>query len=162
MTRAVRFGFFLALVALRLPLFNGMHRFFGSLLLREGCHMVQVPVHHRLRFHGHSHYNFWNRSLQVVFDLLGVIWLINRPLCCQVVRLGESENRAMSVITRSYPLITVHYPATAGGGRTLVEHDIMVDDRFRRPGAFYRTVPDAMGGLGKETRFRCTDGVLVA
>ena len=45
-------------VALRLPAFNGMHRFFGSLLLREGCRLVQVPVHHRPRSHGRSHYTF--------------------------------------------------------------------------------------------------------
>ena len=67
-------------LALRLPTFNGMHRFFGSLLLREGCRLVQVPVHHRPRSHGRSHYNFWNRSFQVVIDLLGVIWLMHRPL----------------------------------------------------------------------------------
>ena len=73
-------------VALRLPTFNGMHRFFGSLLLREGCRLVQVPVHHRPRSHGRSHYNFWNRSFQVVIDLLGVIWLMRRPLRCQVIR----------------------------------------------------------------------------
>ena len=36
-------------VALRLPTFDGMHRFFGSLLLREGCELLQVPVHHRQR-----------------------------------------------------------------------------------------------------------------
>ena len=31
-------------VALRLPVFYGMHRFWGSLLLREGCDLVQLPV----------------------------------------------------------------------------------------------------------------------
>ena len=31
-------------VALRLPMFRGVHRFFGPLLLREGCRIVQVPV----------------------------------------------------------------------------------------------------------------------
>ena len=62
-TRAVRCGSFLAQSALRLPLFHGMHRFIGPLLLREGCRLIQVPVNHRPRLYGRSHYNFWNRSL---------------------------------------------------------------------------------------------------
>jgi len=67
-------------MALRLPTFRGSHRFIGSLLLREGCRIVQVPVTHRPRSHGKSHYNFANRSFQVVIDLLGVAWLMRRPV----------------------------------------------------------------------------------
>ncbi|HZW32169.1 MAG TPA: glycosyltransferase family 2 protein [Isosphaeraceae bacterium] len=76
-------------VALRLPAFHGVHRFFGPLLLREGCRLVQVPVHHRPRPHGRSHYNLWNRSLQVVVDLLGVAWLLRRPLHYRVARAWD-------------------------------------------------------------------------
>ncbi|MDX2036790.1 MAG: glycosyltransferase [Isosphaeraceae bacterium] len=65
-------------IALRLPAFRGFHRFLGPLLLREGCRVVQAPVAHRRRAHGVSHYGFWNRSYQVVFDLLGVAWLMRR------------------------------------------------------------------------------------
>ena len=36
-------------MALRLPMFHGMHRFMGPLLLREGCKLIQVPVNHRPR-----------------------------------------------------------------------------------------------------------------
>jgi dolichol-phosphate mannosyltransferase len=71
-------------LALRLPLFHGVHRFWGPLLLRERCRLVQVPVHHRPRVHGRSHYNLWNRSLTVLVDLFGVAWLMNRPLCYEV------------------------------------------------------------------------------
>jgi dolichol-phosphate mannosyltransferase len=67
-------------LALRLPMFHGMHRFYGPLLLREGCELIQVPVHHRARFHGRSHYNLWNRSLEVALDLFGVAWLMSRSL----------------------------------------------------------------------------------
>ena len=67
-------------VALRLPAFHGVHRFFGPLLLREGCRVVQVPVGHRQRIRGKSHYHFGNRSLRVVEDLLGVAWLLRRPI----------------------------------------------------------------------------------
>lgn len=66
--------------ALRLPLFHGMHRFLGPLLLREGLKIVQVPVTHRPRPHGTSHYNFRNRSLKVIVDLLGVAWLMRRAI----------------------------------------------------------------------------------
>jgi glycosyltransferase involved in cell wall biosynthesis len=67
-------------LALRMPLFHGCHRFFGPLLLREGCRIVQLPVTHRERPHGRSHYNLWNRSLRVVVDLFGVAWLMRRPI----------------------------------------------------------------------------------
>ena len=89
-TRAVRFGSFLARSALRLPLFHGMHRFIGPLLLREGCKLIQVPVNHRPRASGRSHYNLWNRSLCVLIDLLGVVWLLRRP-----VRLSSDPEAAI-------------------------------------------------------------------
>ncbi len=77
--------------ALRLPLFHGMHRFMGPLLLREGCKLVQVGVKHRPRTSGRTHYNIWNRSLCVLFDLLGVVWLLRRPLCYRVISQRRSE-----------------------------------------------------------------------
>jgi dolichol-phosphate mannosyltransferase len=99
-------------VALRLPAFNGMHRFFGSLLLREGCRLVQVPVHHRPRSHGRSHYHLWNRSLQVVIDLLGVFWLMRRPLCSQVIRTRDLEETMREPESQVIPpLVTVCTPA---------------------------------------------------
>lgn len=66
--------------ARRLPMFHGAHRFFGALLIREGCRIVQVPVEHRARPHGTSHYNFWNRSLKVIEDLIGMAWMMRRPV----------------------------------------------------------------------------------
>jgi glycosyltransferase involved in cell wall biosynthesis len=85
-------------LALRLPSFRGVHRFLGPLLLREGCRLVQVPVGHRPRPHGRSHYSLWNRSLQVVVDLIGVAWLLRRPLRYRVLRAwdaGEIEGVAL-------------------------------------------------------------------
>jgi dolichol-phosphate mannosyltransferase len=77
--------------ALRLPAFRGVHRFLGPLLLHEGCRLVQVPVGHRPRSHGRSHYNLWNRSLQVIVDLIGVAWLLRRPLEYRVLRAWDAE-----------------------------------------------------------------------
>ncbi len=67
-------------LALQLPAFRGMHRFVGPLLLREGCRIIQVPVSHRPRIHGQSHYSLWNRSWTILVDLLGVAWLMHRAV----------------------------------------------------------------------------------
>jgi glycosyltransferase involved in cell wall biosynthesis len=66
-------------VALRMPVFLGCHRFYGSLLIREGCSIIQVPVSHRPRVYGRSHYGLRNRSVGVIVDLFGVAWLMGRP-----------------------------------------------------------------------------------
>ena len=79
-------------MALRLPLFHGMHRFIGPLLLREGCKLIQLPVDHRPRLLGSSHYNFWNRSLSVLVDLLGVTWLLRRPVRYRVISMRHSRD----------------------------------------------------------------------
>jgi len=84
-------------VALRLPMFRGAHRFFGPLLIREGCRIVQKPVGHRPRFYGKSHYHFGSRSVRVVVDLLGVAWLLGRPIRFEVVsppRIGGRSSEA--------------------------------------------------------------------
>ena len=75
--------------ALRLPVFRGCHRFYGPLLLREGCSVVQVPVRHRPRSHGTSHYNLWNRSLRVVVDLFGVAWLMRREAVYEIASVSD-------------------------------------------------------------------------
>ena len=43
--------------------------------------------------HGRSHYNLWNRSLQVVVDLFGVAWLLRRPVRYRVVRACDAAGR---------------------------------------------------------------------
>ncbi len=94
--------------ALRLPMFRGMHRFFGPLLTRDGCKIVQVPVHDRPRPHGRSHYNLLNRSIHVVIDLFGVYWLMRRPVEYQVTEIWSSGDLARgsdgsSIEVRSTP-----------------------------------------------------------
>jgi dolichol-phosphate mannosyltransferase len=80
-------------VALRLPMFHGVHRFFGPLLLREGLTIVQVPVTHRPRPHGASHYTLRNRSLKVIVDLFGVAWLMRRAIRYELAAApGETAN----------------------------------------------------------------------
>jgi glycosyltransferase involved in cell wall biosynthesis len=81
-------------VALKLPAFEGIHRFLGPLLLSEGCRLIQHPVNDRPRAHGRSHYNLWNRSLRVILDLLGVAWLMRRSVQYRVVSAWNSVGGA--------------------------------------------------------------------
>jgi glycosyltransferase involved in cell wall biosynthesis len=80
--------------ALRFPMFHGAHRFYGPLLAREGCTIFQMGVNHRPRPHGISHYNIWNRSTKVIVDLLGVAWLLRRPVRYEVRWIGGTPPAA--------------------------------------------------------------------
>jgi glycosyltransferase involved in cell wall biosynthesis len=100
-------------VARRLPMFHGAHRFFGALLIREGCSIVQVPVEHRARPYGQSHYNFWNRSTRVVEDLFGVAWLMRRPVRFSVDPGAFAEAEA----DRARPSVPAAHVGLAGPAR---------------------------------------------
>lgn len=63
---------------MRLPEFEGLHRFLPALLGRYGVPFVCYAVHHRQRLNGFSKYTNFNRALVGVRDLLGVMWLLNR------------------------------------------------------------------------------------
>ena len=73
---------------LRLPHFDHMHRFLPALVLREGGRVVSVPVHHRPRLRGRSHYGVWNRLWVGLVDVLGVMWLRRR------IRLSPVEEES--------------------------------------------------------------------
>ena len=62
----------------RLPYFDHMHRFMPALVTREGGEVLSVPVNHRPRTRGRSHYRFLNRLWVGVVDLAGVLWLTRR------------------------------------------------------------------------------------
>ena len=63
---------------LALPYFNHMHRFLPALVLAQGGHCVSVPVNHRPRGAGESHYGLNNRLWAGLLDILGVMWLRKR------------------------------------------------------------------------------------
>nr|WP_298794708.1 glycosyltransferase family 2 protein [uncultured Acetobacter sp.] len=71
---------------LKLPQFEGLHRFLPALLGSYGVPLLCHPVKHRPRLHGHSKYTNFNRALVGVRDLLGVIWLRNRTRLPRSVR----------------------------------------------------------------------------
>lgn len=63
---------------LRLPQFEGLHRFLPALMGRYGADVICLETHHRQRLHGSSKYTNINRALVGVRDLLGVLWLQDR------------------------------------------------------------------------------------
>lgn len=63
---------------MKLPHFEGLHRFLPALLAHHGVPLVCHEVHHRQRLHGVSKYTNFNRALVGIRDMLGVIWLLNR------------------------------------------------------------------------------------
>ncbi len=61
-----------------LVLFDGMHRFLPTMVRAAGFTIVEIPVAHRPRRHGLSHYGFANRAVRGIVDLIGVRWLLSR------------------------------------------------------------------------------------
>ena len=65
-------------IFLRLPYFDGLHRFLPALVRREGFAIGYVDVVDRPRAHGVSNYGMWDRLWVGILDLAGVWWLIRR------------------------------------------------------------------------------------
>lgn len=63
---------------LRLPFFDGQHRFLPALFQYEGVRVLLRPVSHRPRIAGVSKYNNLGRAAVGVWDLIGVVWLRTR------------------------------------------------------------------------------------
>ena len=67
-----------------LKLFEGMHRFMGTLFKIEGFTVTEVPVNNRPRHAGTSKYGVWNRLFASFYDLLAVRWMKKRMLKYQI------------------------------------------------------------------------------
>jgi dolichol-phosphate mannosyltransferase len=65
-------------IFLRLPVFEGMHRFLPALFQTYGHPLVCCPVTHRPRLAGRSKYTNFGRAAVGLSDTLGVIWLQRR------------------------------------------------------------------------------------
>ena len=59
----------------RLPVFNGLHRYIPALMQAYGVPLINHPVSHRARTAGVSKYTNWKRGLMGIRDLMGVMWL---------------------------------------------------------------------------------------
>jgi glycosyltransferase involved in cell wall biosynthesis len=67
-------------VLMRLPRFDGMHRFLPTLIRWQGGAVTEVAVAHRPRRFGKSKYTARNRALVALLDAFGVRWLRHRSL----------------------------------------------------------------------------------
>jgi dolichol-phosphate mannosyltransferase len=75
---------------LALPRFDHMHRFVPALVRRGGGDVVSVPVSHRGRVHGLSHYGLHNRLWTGIVDMLGVLWLQRRATNPELAKVGST------------------------------------------------------------------------
>jgi dolichol-phosphate mannosyltransferase len=76
---------------LELPEFNHMHRFIPALMRRSGGVILSVPVRHRERVHGRSHYGVGNRLWTGIVDMLGVLWLQRRATHPELAKGGSAS-----------------------------------------------------------------------
>ncbi|MFZ0241550.1 MAG: glycosyltransferase family 2 protein [Desulfobacterales bacterium] len=90
---------------LSLPFFDHIHRFLPPLVKRAGGGVISVPVHHRPRRHGQSHYGTLDRLRVGIVDLLGVMWLMHRAGPRMAVRCAENAS-ASPPIAGSSPVTT--------------------------------------------------------
>lgn len=67
-----------------LKLFNGMHRFFPTLVKMRGYTVLETPVKHSQRYAGTAKYGLRNRAWRAFIDLLAVRWMKKRYLRYQV------------------------------------------------------------------------------
>ncbi len=73
-------------------LFEGMHRFFPTLIKMEGYKVVEVPVNHFPRKYGYSKYSIQNRILKSFRDLLAVRWMKSRYLNYKIIKQFTRED----------------------------------------------------------------------
>jgi dolichol-phosphate mannosyltransferase len=62
-------------VLARIKLWNGLHRFLPTLARMEGFRVVEVPVAHRQRASGRSHFGVWNRLWRGLSSTRTVRWM---------------------------------------------------------------------------------------
>jgi len=67
-----------------LKLFNGMHRFFPTLVKMRGYSVLETPVKHSQRYAGTAKYGLRNRAWRAFIDLLAVRWMKKRYLQYEV------------------------------------------------------------------------------
>ena len=79
-------------VFLKLPHFDHMHRFLPALFQMAGERVISVPVNHRPRVKGQSHYGLHDRLWAGIVDILGVLWLGRRMILTDYIDYIELSN----------------------------------------------------------------------
>ncbi|GJL56261.1 MAG: glycosyl transferase [Nitrospirales bacterium] len=76
----------------RIPLFQGMHRFFPALAQMYGFSVTEIPVQHFPRVHGLSKYGVGNRLFASLYDLFAVRWMQSRCLHYHILEEQRGAN----------------------------------------------------------------------
>lgn len=72
----------------RVKMWKGMHRFLPTLARMEGFRVVEVPVAHRPRPAGKSHFGVWNRVWKGISDVRTVRWMWSRRITAVATERG--------------------------------------------------------------------------
>ena len=75
-----------------IPLFEGLHRFFPTLLRYHGFSVLEVPVSHRPRVAGSSKYGVMNRAWRAFKDLLAVRWMHGRMIRVSIREISGRDD----------------------------------------------------------------------
>ncbi len=76
-----------------IPCFNGLHRFFPTLVRMKGFKITEIPVNHRERTLGVSKYGVLNRAFVGFHDTLAVRWMLKRVLNWQVEKTSVESKK---------------------------------------------------------------------
>ena len=76
-----------------LKLFNGMHRFFPTLVKMRGFTVLETPVKHSQRFAGTAKYGLRNRAWRAFIDLLAIRWMKERNLNYQATEVQPTDGK---------------------------------------------------------------------
>lgn len=76
-----------------IPAFNGLHRFFPTLVRMKGFSITEIPVNHRERVRGTSKYGVLNRMFVGIHDTLAVRWMLKRVLNWCVAETSFKEEQ---------------------------------------------------------------------
>jgi dolichol-phosphate mannosyltransferase len=91
-------------VFVKLPQFDHMHRFLPALFQRAGENVISVPVRHRPRAKGRSHYGMHDRLWVGIVDILGVLWLGKRMKLTDSIDLAGSAGAGLQQdVVRTVP-----------------------------------------------------------
>lgn len=74
-----------------IPVLNGLHRFFPTLVRMQGFSITEIPVNHRERELGTSKYGVLNRAFVGLRDTFAVRWMQNRVRVIKYKEKSEGD-----------------------------------------------------------------------
>jgi len=75
-----------------IPVLNGLHRFFPTMVRMQGYSITEIPVNHRERELGTSKYGVLNRAFVGFADTFAVRWMLKRVRVIKYKETSEGSN----------------------------------------------------------------------